>query len=275
MYFQYQSQNGSNQTQIQFTLNLVALLEYPSPNDSSAYQPNGTYVQRWPVEHQIVQWGFWRNESVVVDDTLVYIFSVTSQDGIFTLRTHVAPVELTVGQGMLSPNSIKVDIEVHEFPFVGNDTRLALQTLLTSQTQSQNNGQNAIDNNNLFLSNMEPNMPLGSFSWVPIANGNDSSVIKVVATTAQRAYGNQFDLFFSFLTDAENIHSDIVWDPTIGLAYTGTAPTSPAEFCFIMCGTMGIVFIVIIAVVVIAIFGAVVLCLVGRPKGDGTYQRID
>jgi len=255
---------------------LVALLEYPSPEEDTYFQPNDTYVSRWPELNQIVQWGFWQNESTVVDGVDLYIFSAVSQDGCFTIRAHISPEPLSVGQGIFGPNDIKIDFEIHNFSFVENNTRLALQTLLQSQTQSQNDGQNAIDNNNLLLSNNVPNFPLGSFSWTPEANGNDSSIIRVVASTAQRSYGNQFDLYFSFLTELQNIHSDVVWDPRIGLAYTAAEPIStPAQFCFILCGTMAIVLVAVVAAVVIIVFGSVVWCLVGRQARADSYQRID
>lgn len=267
--FQYQVQNGSNQTQLQLQFNVNAIHEYNSSSSTDSY--NNQTVQKYPEEFQTIQWGPWVNESIYDNGVYVYIYSSTSLDGILTVRVRATsqPVESTTG--ILSPNDVKMDFEIHDFPFVGTQTRLAMETNVQSQSRSQNDWNNADDNNQL-LFDSAANLPLGAFSWVPVA-GNFSEIQVVASSNSAPGYQNQFQIFFSFLTPPAQIHSAIVWDPTLGLQYDIPAPLPDniKDFCFIFCGIGGILSVVVVGVVAIIVL-AVIFILALRKRTD--YEPI-
>jgi len=201
------------------------------------------------------------NETTVINGTPAYAFSWSTNDtpreSIFTVRVHFSPRDVSTGFGPLTPNDLKIDFEIHNYPFLESRSRLALQTNIQSQTQSQNTIQNGIQNRQI---NFNPageleGLPFGAFSWVPKA-GNGST--NVVATCAELNHANQFDLYFSFLTDPKNIHGDIDWDPTVGLAYTVPSVPSSDQFCLgNACGFLGIFLVVLIVLAIIVVVGLV------------------
>jgi len=265
--FQYQSQDAENNTQLQLQFNVNCVYEYNSTGNE-AYNNETDYVSRYPEMNQIPQWNSYVNETTVVDGIPVYVFSWTTHDNIFTVRIHISPQNVSTGVGPLTPNEVKMDFEIHDYPWLGTQTRLALETTVQSQYQSQNSGSDGIQNNNLYFGSDASIPPFGQFSWVPVA-GNGST--NVVATTSQLNRGNQFHLWFSFLTDPQNLHADIVWDPTIGLAYN-YIPGYASQFCLgTICGGAAIAVIVVIVAVVIVVIG-VGAALVLRRRGS--YETI-
>jgi len=261
--FQYQVNDGQNHTQLQFQLYIDAIIEFNS-TDATPYKANQPYVSRYPKYNQNVQWQGIVNETTVVDGIPVYVFSCTT--GVLTVRVHLSPQDVSTVDGPLTPNDVKIDIEIHEYPFVGDQTRLALKTTLKSQTQSQNSGGNAMQDNSLLFGNNNSSFPFGSFSWVPTAVGNGT--VNVVATTNQINYGNNFEIYFSFLTDPVALHSDIVWDPKFGLEYefVPEVPISNPQFCVGVACAAGAV--VLVVVIVAASMIAIVLgvCVLMRKR---------
>jgi len=203
----------------------------------------------------------------LLDGIPFYSFAATSLDGIVTVRVNVAEESLQYGTSTFDPNNVKVDFEIHQYPFVGTRTRLALDTLLQSQTQSQNAGSDAIQNQQLLFKGPSTATPFGSFSWVPTAGGNDT-IMNVIASTPEITFGNQFQIYFTFLTDPSQIHSDITWDPALGLSYR--IPQVPV-FCFFLCGALG-VFVIIVLVVIGVVLGCISLNILMKHKA--TYQKL-
>jgi len=265
--FQYQHQDSENQTQIQFNLEVTALLEInTTETDTYKGDPN-TIIQHYPNGQG--DWNDWVDESKTVDGIRVHSFSATTKDGVFLTRVHIAEESVDVSSVMVGPNDVKIDFEVHNFPRLDNNSRVALQTSIKSQQQSHNSGNQAIDENNLVFGGAGPAFPFGSFSWAPKANASNEE-IQVIAYSPQTTTTNQFDLFFTFFTTTQAQAKDIVWDPRVGLDYNAVPG---GEFCFASVCGVGAYFIIIgIIVGVITLIALVLFIWFKRRQG---YDSID
>jgi len=250
-----------------------AIYEYDSPEPETTYTAGQPYVSKYPEgdNPQIPQWKPYINGTTIVDGVPVYIYTWVTQDNILTIRVHVSPQNVLTGTGPLTPNDVKLDIEIHDYNFTGEQTRLALVTTLQSQHQSSSNtGADGIQNNNFYFGEPGALPPFGQFSWVPEA-GNGT--INVAATTSNLNYANQFNLYFSFLTDPQFIHSDIVWDPQLGLAYDYTPSPRPGFCLGSICGGGAIAILAVVISVAVVVIGVGAGCVL-KPHVRGSYETI-
>lgn len=62
-------------------------------------------------------------------------------------------MKFTEGGARFDPNSIKMDFKINNFPYSRNNTRLAMETHINSQTESIEGGQNSIQQRNVVFIN--------------------------------------------------------------------------------------------------------------------------
>jgi len=261
-----------NKTKMDLDFVAERVLEYDVA-DSDFFAGSNEIVSsypEWKRRPTPPKWGPWQDNSYSVNGTKVYKFSAST--GIFTIRFQLSaqPVK---GRGGLQvdPNSIKIDFEVDNYPYIGdpNATRLALDTTIRSKVISKMSGRRAIVDRSLkFLDS--PESPLGSFTWNGTAAVGDTA-IDVAAWTPEQGKQREFDVFFSFMTPSNKMHpASIIWDPTIGLDYDDE---SGDEFCMgSVCGAGAITVVVSVIVVVLgAMVGATVLIF----KRRAGYEAVE
>jgi hypothetical protein len=140
-----------------------------------------------------------------------------------------------------------------------------MHTKITSNSQSDNSGQNAADTNGLTFGTAA-GLPFGVFSWDPQVN-TTGGVVPVVAWSPNDAQGTYFDIFFSFSTGKANLQpKDLVWDPRVGLDYS-----SPVFCLGSLCGASAV--IVVILIVLVSVIG-ILLAVVLYNRKRTTYQVI-
>lgn len=63
----------------------------------------------------------------------LFVFNMTTADGVFSLRYVVSQVLGVTDRGvLLTPKTVKIDIEIMNYPYVGQDTRLGVRSLIAS-----------------------------------------------------------------------------------------------------------------------------------------------
>jgi len=268
-FFQYHAQGAKNQSQIQFHLEVTSLVEF---NGTDIYEGDAKTIRsQWPAGKS-VQWHYWVNETKIVDNVPIYSYSSTTLDGIFTVRLHTSAAHLNLPDSpALSPNNIKLDLEVHNYPYMASSSRLALLTKVTGQSQSVNSGQGAVNDNNLLFGAISSDLPFGSFSWInqalPIPSNKSFAV---VAYSPDESASNSVDLYFTFCTPPSGPRpTSIIWDPRIGLDYAAADVLCLGT----LCGPGAIAVIVVIVVATTTIITIGIACAILKKK-QRPYQVI-
>jgi len=281
--FGYQAQNGENSTQIQFSTTVDRIVEFyshgdipkhPTKDDTKLiYNGSNTVYSSYPSEGSM-QWNFWVNESAVVDDVPVQIYSATTNDGVFKVRVHITPRTVESRSGVLNPNDVKMDFEIHDYPFVEDKSRLALE--IEVQIQSQNSWQANLEKDGILIGEQSKWSPFGSYSWnkTAVATETDGVETLIPVIPADEPDNQGIDLYFTFLTPKGEEHGDIVWDPRLGLSYVDPTPSpspspqphTPHPFCFIVCGPAAIVLVVLVILASSALIAATYVYVRNRRK---------
>jgi len=265
VFFQYQREK--NQTQIQFTLDIKSLFEIDLSSTSYYQGDTKTIISSWPQNGTSVAWKNWVDESKEVNGIHIYSYSATTRDGLFTVRVLVTPTGTDWNNVALDPNNVKMDFEIHNYKYSRNNTRLVMQSHISSQTQSENTGENAA--NNGLLAFGKPGTPMGVFSWEGLVN-TTTETVPVTAWSPSAAVGTQFDLFFTFITAAPVQPMDLVWDPRVGVDY------GSIEFCMgKLCGGNAFVTIAASVVGAVILVSLITVIMLRRRNRDNSYQEIE
>jgi len=100
------------------------LAEHELFREGSYFLPMSTSVTRKRVKSMI------NGAAAPAEGALVYKLSAKTVDGIFTISFETSNVAHVGEDGeMRSPNSAKISVEINNFPFKKNNTKLALQTV--------------------------------------------------------------------------------------------------------------------------------------------------
>jgi hypothetical protein len=220
-HLQYGTNNNGNKTRLDVRFMFNNIIEFDSDAKTPIYQGNTTsIVQTWPAKGGNPKWGDWIDGSGIVDGIQTYKYTINR--GIFTFGIQMATEDVVVRGLPVSPNHVKIDVEVHDFPYSKPNTRVALDTSLRSQTVSKVTGSGALVDHKIIFDN-DPDQPLGSFSWNPQAqyvDNGDVIDIEMGGWTPDTQRGNNYDIFYTFQTPDATMQPDtLLWDPTLGLDY--------------------------------------------------------
>jgi hypothetical protein len=194
------------------------------------------------------------------DDT--FTFTISTTDG-------VAMFTFTISQGddneALTANKMKIDFELVGYPWVRDDTYVALLSTVESEKEIEIEYE---DDDKKYSEDVLISfgdaiggtgvVPFGEYTWAKDAQvlginglnetmGNqtiglmqgaldeDTESIQVVATTPSDGSDR---LAFSFVGRAAQMASDIYWDPETGIGYSSWAVTPTATFLGVIVSSM-------------------------------------
>jgi len=223
--FTYRSQfNVTDSLKMDFGFVFNNILEYSSPN-SDIYTGTQDEISFWPSKQGGGGKGWneaWIPKETEDDGVKHMSWEITSADGILTIRVHVDQLVANGTQTKFLPNSIKYDIEINNFTFRANKSRLALLTQITSTTEITSPCDNCTVDSSFNFTDVY-GYPLGVFSWAPIITDNKKNEFPVIAFLKNRTDqdpSNELTVYFTYLTSQNNLHpSSMNWDPLQGLNY--------------------------------------------------------
>jgi hypothetical protein len=226
--FEYYSKANDRQTSLDFSFTITKLVEYIETPGSPMYDP-----KKVPKAQRVKVWrphGWAPFTYEVVKD--VHHVEVSTMDGVLKLKAHFTTTPRVYKGLQLDPNSVKMDVEVHDFPYSRNDTRLCLvaeiQSLSTQRVRSTSF--NGMDFEN-------SGAPFGKFQWVPEAKSGSDTKINVALKVSEGGrvskegkYHGEF--YYSMITNAKELHPvDMIWDPVLGLDYSKRPPKTWGHYC--------------------------------------------
>ncbi len=172
---QYRDQAGSEEANVQMTVTFREMLEYEDNDGDGHLGPGDGIVSNYDLEK--AQWEALEH----IDDTTdegkkVHTITARTKDGVFTMVSRTTETQAQTQSGELSPNLMKIDLIVEDFPWTRTTTRLALQatvetqgtiTHITDPAQRQYMGENeaGIESND--------DGDTGFYTWVRTAHSDD------------------------------------------------------------------------------------------------------
>jgi hypothetical protein len=209
---------------VHFSLVVDELIEYYDGNGNGRYDGNDTLVHILDLSNASFSNITYTN-TTTPDGSPAIIMETHTSDGIFTIRLYLVSNQSSFFNTILTPEEIKIDFEIQEYPFMNQSTLLALSTHVESpytitptSTTSDEQHHIATQESELNISSADHS---GFFSWaneVIVDNVSHPVNTTVVSETEQVFSGNDnhqeshTQVIFSYPQGKSIVH-----DPKIGV----------------------------------------------------------
>ncbi len=186
---QYRNQAESEQANVQMTITFRQMLEYEDMDGDGQLGPGDEIVSTYDLEK--AQWEALEHVDETTDGgKKVHTITARTKDGVFAMVSRTTETQAQTQSGELSPNLMKIDLIVEDFPWTRANTRLALHatvdnegtiTHIADPAQRQYMGENeaGIESND--------DGDVGFYTWVHSADvdGTSSQVRTRVSNDAE------------------------------------------------------------------------------------------
>eukprot|EP00294_Goniomonas_avonlea_P013734 CAMPEP_0114545568 /NCGR_PEP_ID=MMETSP0114-20121206/3474_1 /TAXON_ID=31324 /ORGANISM="Goniomonas sp, Strain m" /LENGTH=348 /DNA_ID=CAMNT_0001730013 /DNA_START=26 /DNA_END=1072 /DNA_ORIENTATION=+ len=221
--FGYYAKSDDAKEGFSYGVRVFSIIEFLESGATAGYQPaEDTLVQRW----RPTSWGNFVTSTRWAGELQIDEFTATA-DNIFLVRGEVVGVPIAANgtRPGLNPNSVKFDFEVNNFPYKNTSSSLALETVIVSKTKVAQGPASKVS----AITVTGEGDVVGEFTWVDhveISGGRNASVIaSQIAKDGDDTDGQMFKTYFAFNTTAHP--SAILWDPSVGAAYSSDTPPAP------------------------------------------------
>ncbi|MHA2250176.1 MAG: hypothetical protein ACXAD7_07430 [Candidatus Kariarchaeaceae archaeon] len=226
----YKTESDATETAMKYRVEFESLYEYLENSSLDLGYQESEQVSEYKFEDQ--DWNDLSQNLELINGEEIYTFTASTADGVFQLVMKISAAIFTLeNNATLTPNSLKIDVEINNFPYTQEGTSLALETKI--KTKSEFKAESETDEEDIgFASNesqigLSANGTKGFFSWAEIAL-SDGLEIDVLASSLVDEVEEDDDLsesesskkmYFSFIsTNATNI----IWDPKVGVISEAT-----------------------------------------------------
>jgi hypothetical protein len=224
----YKTESSSSETELEYKIEFDRIIEFSENSSVVGFDTNDTILSEYEMDK--MDWDPIVYSEVVENGVTIYSATASTSDGVFVLRMYLAGSFADVNGSALTPNALKIDVEIHNYDYISNSSYLSLETDIKSQSEYEEK-EDTVEEQAGFASN-EAQVSIGNsnaagyFSWVEtaIADGVDVPVKYSGLITE----GNEDDddieseqkgtAYFTFEAESPK---DLIWDPKVGVVSEG------------------------------------------------------
>lgn len=210
-----------------FQLLIEKIIEYQDLNTNGRYDKNDLTVSSVSLSDLDFTDISYSN-TTTPEGSVMYTIETHSSDKLFALIIYVVSNETSLNNNFLTPQEIKFDFIISEYPFTNQTTQLALVTRMTTRHQymiqektSNGNQVSPVNERELNVSSQDHS---GFYSWVKMVNvDNDTYPVNVtifsetaINSTSDEEPVSQTEIIFSYPQGEKIVH-----DPKIGVNLLG------------------------------------------------------
>ena len=214
---EYESEVGDTETELEFTIKFKSITEYLDLDSNGIYN-NSIDEDVQVLKFEDMAWLPIEYSTSTMFNTTVHLFKASTTDGVFTPQFYVAGEFTPINGSLISPTEVKIDIGIHNFPFMNDTSSLALYTKLESEAEYEHDEDTEDETEGLSSEEeeveVEMNGYIGFFSWSEFAlvDGVNVSVLSSPVETDD-IDASQQKIYLNYPQGNEIIH-----DPKVGVA---------------------------------------------------------
>ncbi|MFX1580466.1 MAG: hypothetical protein ACFFBJ_12505 [Promethearchaeota archaeon] len=206
----FESETATNETEREFEVRFVELIEYIDVNDNGVYDDS--------VDDGVRTLALESFDPVVytIENTAngpLHIIDVLTTDGIFGARVYAVGDFTEVNGTVIAPTQVKIDVSIRNFNFTEVNSFLALKVELSSESETSFDDMTEDEEDGRAVDESEVDFLLtdvtGFFSWKESAEID--GVTHLVNSTIDEVTATEQDIYLSYPQGNEIIH-----DPKIG-----------------------------------------------------------
>lgn len=242
-----ETENIEREIELEFKVKFDSIVEFVDNNGDGLYD-EGEEISVYELdgaEFMLIDY-----VTNTIDNLTMHTISTQTTDGVFKATLHVAGRAMSVGGELVKPNEVKIDIEITNFPYQENDSKLALKTELESTMETEEEKREIEGTNEEEVQVTSGNYG-GFFSWkkTALVDGVSREVKSTAVSEDPEEGEKEFYLIYE--------HGDkIVHDPKIGVRGAIAGPIAEINWTT-----------VIVAAIVAALVSIGVTSLMLKRKG--------
>jgi len=207
--------NSESETELEFGVKFPEIIEYIDNDDDGVYNSDiDSTIQILLLDQfYLVNYSL----SKISGDSDLHYFRIETKDGVFKAHIYFIEEFAIVNNSLITPNQIKINIEIVNFPYLNGNSRLALYAKLESEFEFKEEEETE-DEENGYAENEQGlittiNQHTGIFTWDENAtiDGISKKVRVGSVETDENDEGDQ-KIYFNYLNGNHIFH-----DPKIGI----------------------------------------------------------
>ena len=221
---EYSTEAGDTEYELEFTIKFKSITEYIDLDSNNIFNKSADEIVQ---EYKFEDVDFLPIKYSNIENTTIKVFNATTEDGVFTLLFYVNGEFSMINGTLVTPTEMKIDIGIHNFPYMNESSRLALYTKLESESHYEYDEETEDETEGYSSEEVEVEVSTGEFtgffSWSEIVyvDGIIQSVLSSPLGTDD-IDDNEQKIYLNY---PHGIH--IVHDPKLGVAgLLSTVPPS-------------------------------------------------
>ncbi len=220
----YKSETGSTKSDVRFRVEFKEIIEYLDVNTTGNGYQDGEELSVYEIGES--GWKPLGYTTETVDNVDIHVFTATTDDLVFKVVLRIAGAFLDLENFTLTPNAVKIDVEINNYAYTSNASSLALMTKVKAELEQEIEEESSEEEEGLTTNEQEISLDTsdfeGFFSWkeTALADGQEIQVLN-----SQLADGSQDEddllegescmkIYFSFIAVTP---VNIYWDPKVGV----------------------------------------------------------
>ncbi|MFX1455238.1 MAG: hypothetical protein ACFFDB_07660 [Promethearchaeota archaeon] len=239
------SYNSGSEVDLEFSIEFHEIVEYLDNNGNGIYDSeidsmiNTLLLNDFnPINYSIIN---------ITNDARLHYLRIATKDNNFTTHIYFSEEFAIINNTIITPNQAKINIEITDFNFLNNNSKLALYTKLNSELDFVDDNETE-DEKEGYASNERGvsttiNKYTGYFSWKENATvDNVSKEVLISILEADEHDANEQRIYINYLQGNQIFH-----DPKVGIEDLWRFKTTPFPL------TMVIIIILIIGAISVSI----------------------
>ncbi|MHA2233352.1 MAG: hypothetical protein ACXAB4_12790 [Candidatus Hodarchaeales archaeon] len=235
--FEYESEAGSLETELELEVEFLSLTEFTDLNGNGYLDAGDTELSTMDLSKAKYD-DFQYLISTTTDGETLYEVWTQTNDSIFLVRMYVLSGFGVIDGSTVTPTEVKIDIEIHDYPYVNNGSlalRLELKTEVETEVEKDDESPDEAEGLAAFeeaVAFTSSSSYLGFFSWVMTAmvDGVSAAVVSGPLESKESKTETEQDedeTEFELEIKGEMVLSypygiDIVHDPKVGVVTSST-----------------------------------------------------
>ncbi|MFQ5980425.1 MAG: hypothetical protein ACE5OZ_19995 [Candidatus Heimdallarchaeota archaeon] len=133
--FDYKSKSEGIETELSLKVEFLSLVEFSDSNGNRYLDINDTEYSTYSFTKDLFSDLKWLKSTTDDNESLYKIWTQTT-DGVFLIRLYVVSGFGTINGSTITPTEVKIDIEIHNYPFANNGS-LALRLELKTEVETE------------------------------------------------------------------------------------------------------------------------------------------
>jgi hypothetical protein len=211
----YKEKSTATNVNLEFQVEFNALVEFEDGNSNGVYDVESDSLIRTYLLNSFDPIEYYTENSP--QGTTLHILTIHTTDGVFIARFYATEGFLDVNNILITPAELKIDFEIHSFPYQNVDSGLALDVRVQTNAGFEQKTKSRDENKGYAENESAVEATEGDytafFSWVNGASADGTEIEVKTSPISAHSQASESQKFYLNYPHA----TDIIHDPKIGI----------------------------------------------------------